>query len=511
MSLSSALSIAGEGLGVVQAQIAVVSQNVANASTTGYVEEQTSQTSVAFGGQPGGVAAGPTKLALDTTLQGSVLQQNAAVSGLSTRQAALSAIDAVQGSTGDTGSSLSTAVGALQDAFTSLAQDPASVSGQQAVVNAAGSVASSINALSSAYQTQRQAAENAIATAVPQVNAALSQIGQTSDQIIKLQAEGLSTADLENTRNAQMQTLSSLVSVSFAEQPNGDMVVTTSGGATLPTRAATGPLTTTDASLDPSDVYPADGTLAIKLNGVDVTSAMTGGTLGANLQLRDSTLPTFQAQLDEYSQTLASRFQAQGLTLFSDGSGNVPTSSSPPAVVQANYVGFASTIQVNPAVIATPSAVRDGTQDESGGSNTFTMNPSTGPAGFTTLINNVLTYGFGNQQQDGTPQPASATTGLGVSGRLSSDTTGSGGLVNLASDLVASQSAQSSDASSSLSTEQSVQTALQSRFSAVCGVSVDNEMSNLVSLQNAYGANAKVITAIQAMFTTLLNAVTPTS
>ena len=50
MSLSSALSIAGGGLGVVQSQIAVVSQNVANASTPGYVEEVANQTSVAYGG-----------------------------------------------------------------------------------------------------------------------------------------------------------------------------------------------------------------------------------------------------------------------------------------------------------------------------------------------------------------------------------------------------------------------------------------------------------------------------
>ena len=505
MSLNAALSIANGGLGVVQSQIAVVSQNVANASTPGYVEEVAAQHSVAYGGAPGGVAASPTKLALDATLQGSILQQNAAVSGLGTRQAALSALDTVEGSTGDGGTSLSTAVGALQDAFTSLAQDPSSESGQQAVVDAAGSVASGINALSDAYQTQRQSAEDAIVAAVPQVNTSLSQIGQISDQIVKLQSQGLSTADLENQRNAQMQTLSSLVSVRFSEQPNGDMTVTSSGGATLPTHAATGPLSVQAATLSP-DSTSIPG---IKLNGVDITSSMTGGTIGANLELRDTTLPTFQAQLDEYSQTLSSRFQSQGLTLFSNASGTVPAASSPPAAVQASYVGYASAIQVNPSVLATPSLVRDGTQAES--ATGFTPNTSSGPAGFTTLINNVLSYGFGTQLQDGSAQPASATTGLGASGTLTSDTTGTGDLVGLASNLVASQSAQSSDATSSLSTETSVQTALQSRFSAVSGVSVDSEMSNLVSLQNAYGANAKVITAIQAMFTTLLDAVNPAS
>ncbi len=500
MSLSSALSIAGGGLNVVTSQIAVVSQNVANASTPGYVEEVAAQTSVAYGGQPGGVTAGPTKLALDATLQGSVLQQNAAVSGLATRQAALSAIDVAQGSTGDSGSSLSSAVGSLNSAFTALAQDPSSASGQQAVVNAAGTVAGSINALSSAYQTQRQGAEDAIVQAVPQVNAALASIGSLSDHIVKLQTQGIGTADLENQRNAQMQTLSSLVSVKFSEQPNGDMTVTTSAGATLPTHAATGPLSVTGATLGASDTYP--GTIpAIKMNGVDVTASMTGGSIGANLELRDTTLPTFQAQLDEYSQTLATRFQAQGLTLFSNAGGTVPSGGGTP--VQSSYLGFASTIQVNPAVTATPSLVRDGTAAAS------PTDPTAGTAGYATVINDVLSYTFGTQLPGGAAQPATNTTGLGASGTLSSDTPTNGSLVDLSSDLVASQSAQSSEATSQYGTEQSVQTALQSRFSAVSGVSVDGEMSKLVALQNAYGANAKVITAIQSMFTTLLNAVNP--
>ncbi len=52
-----------------------------------------------------------------------------------------------------------------------------------------------------------------------------------------------------------------------------------------------------------------------------------------------------------------------------------------------------------------------------------------------------------------------------------------------------------------------VQTTLQSKLTAETGVSVDTELSNMIVLQNAYGANAKIITAAQAMWTTLLNAV----
>jgi flagellar hook-associated protein 1 FlgK len=39
------------------------------------------------------------------------------------------------------------------------------------------------------------------------------------------------------------------------------------------------------------------------------------------------------------------------------------------------------------------------------------------------------------------------------------------------------------------------------------GVSVDTELSNMIVLQNAYGANAKIISSAQTMFNTLLGAV----
>ena len=46
--------------------------------------------------------------------------------------------------------------------------------------------------------------------------------------------------------------------------------------------------------------------------------------------------------------------------------------------------------------------------------------------------------------------------------------------------------------------------ALQQRFNNAAGVNVDQEMANLLDLQNAYAANARVLSAIKDMFDTLL-------
>jgi flagellar hook-associated protein 1 FlgK len=46
---------------------------------------------------------------------------------------------------------------------------------------------------------------------------------------------------------------------------------------------------------------------------------------------------------------------------------------------------------------------------------------------------------------------------------------------------------------------------LQQRFNNVSGVNVDQEMANLLSLQNSYAANARVMSAVKDMLDALIN------
>ena len=73
---------------------------------------------------------------------------------------------------------------------------------------------------------------------------------------------------------------------------------------------------------------------------------------------------------------------------------------------------------------------------------------------------------------------------------------------------IASQQSQAANAATNLQQGQdAVVSALQQRFNQQSGVSIDTELSNLIALQNAYGANARVMTTIQQMMSTLLQMV----
>jgi flagellar hook-associated protein 1 FlgK len=501
MSLDSSLLIASSGLRAVSNAIDVVSQNVANVSTADYTQEVAVQTSSTAGGQPDGVVVQPTTLDVNTQLQGETFAQNAVVSGLQVQQQALQQIDVVQGTPG-AGTDLGSLLGDVQDAFSTLLNDPSNTTQQTAVVTAAQTLTQQINALSTTYQTAQQTAQNNIVAGVTQLNTTLATIGSLSSQIVTLQANKESTADLKNQRAAAEATLSNLISATFVDQPDGDVQIYTGGGLNLPTQFAIPPFATQAATIGAGSYYPGGGIPAITLNGDDVTNELTGGSLGANIDLRDNILPTDQAELDEFSQTLSTRFAAQGLTLFTDASGNVPTPTGP--LTQSGYIGYASTITVNPAVVQDPALVRDGTQDGASG---FTPNPAGGPAGFNTLITQVLNYALGSDVQAGVTQPPINVTGLGATGTLAAPFSPPPNLESFAVNLVSAQSQVSATVSTNLTNGQALQSTLQSALSTADGVNIDTEMGAMVSLQNAYGANAKIISTLQSMFSEALNMV----
>ncbi len=495
MSLNGVLSIATGSLANINSQLALVSQNVANASTPGYTAEIATQQSATADGKGLGVRTGLTIRNLDATLQAELFSQNATVAGLQTRQTALQVIDAAQGTPGQ-GIDIASLLGKLQDQFSTLLNDPSSAPQQSQVVSAANTLAQGINALSNTYTAQRQAAEDNLVSAVATLNSALDTIGSLSTRIVTLKASGKSTADLENQRDAAVANLSQLLDVKVLEQPNSDLLVATTAGLVLPIHGRTNPFSIIGDNIQPGSSYPAT-VHGIMLGGTDVTSQMQGGQIGANIALRDKTLPTDQAELDELAQNLASRFDTEGLRLFTDPSGDVPAASAPPQPVQSNYVGFAATIQVNAAVQSKPSLVRDGTASG---------NPDN-LAGYTGVIQNVLNYTFGADRSPGVPWLPSNTSGLGATGTLNAPYTAPPTIGGLAATVLAAQAQESATTSTQADTEQAVQTTLANKLSTQSGVNMDTEMSHMIQLQNAYGANARIITAVQAMFDQLLQAV----
>jgi flagellar hook-associated protein 1 FlgK len=127
------------------------------------------------------------------------------------------------------------------------------------------------------------------------------------------------------------------------------------------------------------------------------------------------------------------------------------------------------------------------------------------------MIDRVLNYSLGADVQDGVTQPAPTVTGLGASGTLDAPFAAPATLGDFANVVTTSQSTDSASATTASTDATGVQTSLSSTLNGQTGVDVDSQLSRMVQLQNAYGANGKIISTIEEMFQTLLNDITPLS
>jgi flagellar hook-associated protein 1 FlgK len=142
-------------------------------------------------------------------------------------------------------------------------------------------------------------------------------------------------------------------------------------------------------------------------------------------------------------------------------------------------IGLAGRIAVNPNLLADPSKLVVFSPSVSAGDSTrpdFIYQQITG-----------TTFAFGTE------------TGLG--NRTSPF---SGDIATFLRQVLAQQGEAASNASSLAQGQQVVVNALKQRFADQAGVNVDQEMANLLTLQNAYGANARVMSTIKEMFDMLM-------
>lgn len=472
-SINSILSNAASGLAATQAGIAVVSDNVSNANVAGFTAKSLQIAAFQTGNTSQGVRTGVVTRTVDSAVQATVFQAAASVAAATVRSNTLTAISNTQGTVG-AGTSLADAVTALQTSFTGLQSDPSNTAEQSAVVQAASTLASTINGTADEITTARNDVQSQIESSVTTLNDTLSTIKSTTASIKSALASGASTADLEDTRDQALQTLSGLLGTTYSEQSNGDVTILGQNGFSIPLDAT---FSTQATALSPESSYSAGGTSIpgimmqspnTSTPAVDVTSKLTGGSMGALITLRDTTLPGYTAQLDTLSAQLANQFSAAGLQLFTDGTGTGTLTA---------YTGLSSALQVNSAVASDPTLVRDGTPANAN---------TSGAASYTGVIDNVLSTAF-------------------------SATSTSDSVFNLASSFVSGQASDTAKATSDLTTATSYQTTVSSQFSSSSGVNVDDQMGLMIKLQNSYEANARVVQTAQAMFAELLQAVSATS
>ena len=371
-ALNSALS----GLRVSQQQIDLISNNVANASTPGYTRKLLPQSSFAVEGVTQGVRSENIIRQVDLNLERNLWTQISSVSQLDVKKSYLQRIEQFHGPP-DSELSVAAELARLQASFASLAEVPEDSQRQALAVNQAVDVANKINDLADLIQTSRNDAQDEIELSINKINDLLVQIADINGEIQERTAFNETTANLEDQRDNAIKELSGLIDISFFVRGDGVLVVQTNRGVELASNFAQ-TLTFRPQPLGPASLYPDNAAgifvgdpLTDPASAIEITEAAPGGKIGGLLELRDEIFPKQRGQLDEFAHKLAIRFEAQGLRLFTDGTGAIPADTPPtpevlppgiPApAIPVEYIGFSSEITVNQNIINDNSIIQQGT------------------------------------------------------------------------------------------------------------------------------------------------------
>ncbi len=499
MSLTSAFSIANQSLGTISEQLNVVSRNISGANTNGY---STKIANVITSPNGGASVSDITRVTNHALMQSSLAttSQQASASALS------SGLDQIDQFLGISSSSASTTTSSsapanmianLSSALQAYAATPSSTSAAQSVVSSAQALAQSLNAATTQTQSVRQQADASIGSAVTNINQLLSQFQTVNNAIVSATPTGADTTGLLDQRDQLLTQLSQYMGVSTASGPNNSMSIYTDSGVTLfdttPRSVTFQPTPGLSATTTGNAVY-VDG---IAVTGSPATAfTLQSGSLQGLTQLRDVVAPQFQNQLDETARGLINAFAESDQTnsgapalagLFTTSAGStLPGSSLVP--------GLAGQIIVNPDV--DPSQGGNLSLLQNGGisapGNPAYVYNTTGAAGYSTRIQQLV-------NALSTAQSFDPAAGNGTSASVTSYATSSIGWFE----------AQRQNADNATTYQNALLTQTQTALSSANGVNLDQQMSQMLSLENSYQASAKLLATVNNIYTTLFTAMQP--
>ena len=238
-----------------------------------------------------------------------------------------------------------------------------------------------------------------------------------------------------------------------------------------------------NATTDPNDqVIGIDfsagmASVTSQLNAALGSAGLQFSNTGSTLRVLDNGVGTATVNAASVTSTTSSLLGGSGeVPLFTDGNG-LYTGAITAAGQQS--VGLAARIRVNSQLVGDPAKL--------------VQYNATTPSGDTTRPD------FLYQQLTAGKSLYSPSTGFGTS-TLPFQAT----LSNF-SQQIASAQGQAADTAKQIADGQDVVlSTLQQKFNSQSGVNIDEEMAHLLSLQNAYAANARVMSTVKQMFDALL-------
>ena len=475
MSTFSGLTAASSALFASQRAMDVTGQNIANVNTDGYSRQRVDLKSISASTVPavfstssgiGQGVDGDTVIRIrDAFMESRAQTEHATTASLTVRQSTLHQIEDAFHEPGDDG--LQAQLSKMWSAWGDVTNNTTVANGggaRTAVLQTTQTVVANLHTISSTLDAQWSQNLDDLGVLVDDVNASAASIATLNQSIKQAGQAGLPTNELSDKRDALVLKIAEQTGATSTSEADGTVTVNLGGvtlvsGSTTISLALAGGTDPAAGATDPPRMVTAPGGTTVK----------PGGTAEGELTAMTVTIPQYRAMIDGVAQQLVTQLNTAhqagfdlagtaGGPLLDDGTGTGTDAVLPSTVTAANIRLRIS----DPDRLAAASL----SKAAAGGA----------ASGDSLNADRIAQLGSAAGSADGVYRKM--IVGLGV---------------------------QASVATGNLTAQTVISTQVDSARMSVSGVSIDEEMTNMLQFQHAYSAAARMITAIDETLDVLIN------
>jgi flagellar hook-associated protein 1 FlgK len=452
--LSQILEIARRALTAQQMGMNVTSHNISNANTPGYSRQRvslvaTSPTRSTAGLLGTGVSVAYVGRVRERFIDQQIRLSNDSYGSATAQQRILGQLEATLNEPSDAG--LGAAMSRFFNSFQDLSVHPEESGPRNAVLQQGAMLAQTFRRLNSGLTQLRSDIGNDVQGKVDRINTLASEIGGLNVQITAAMSSSGDPGDLRDQRDLKIEELSMLANISVSEDQRGSVMVSLAGTEIVSSSGASA-LRVTRSGERMEIASDASGS---------VVNA-TGGELGGMLKIFNTDIPSALSKLDQLASAIITRVNA----LHSGGYG-----------------------------LGTPPPT---------GINFFT-----GTSAADISVDTMVSGNINNIAASRTGAPGDNTVAVALS-RVGSEPLLSGNSISVThfyGGFVSEVGSGINSADNTARSQELILAQLENQRTSVSGVSLDEEMTNLIKYQRSYDAAARVVNTVNELFQTILNMV----
>jgi len=545
MGLFSLLSVATKGMTMAQTGMDLAGQNISNADVDGYSRKRMTLQpdyvqSGTFGQMGFGVDVVNVQRMRNTFIDTQIRNQNQEVGYYGEQDQTLQGVENVFTEPSDTG--IQTYMDQFFDSWQNLANNPSDLSARTMVKTNGEILSDAFHNLSTQLTNLRQSKNDQIKSDADQVNKLTKDIFNLNREISSVEITKQNANDSRDKRDKDLKDLSNLIDIDVSEDSLGQVTVTTAGSIIVSAAYQQDIVTTSNTR------QLADGTtisdVGLKFSDSKRDYFPQSGQIRGEFDSRDIVIPEYQAKLDTLATSVAQKVNAQheqgfnlngfsGVDFFDSGvtgASDIKVSAAVESDVRNIAAGTGGQMRAfaeplpfsltfgNPPAALTNKNVLYGSVTVQAGATTLTegvdyhIDYTNGTiqllhAGYngTPLAINYQ-YSDGSSKGPGDNANAIAIAQLRENATMTNDVLGNPTATfgEYYSSFIGKLGLSHNEATSNLDSRTYLIKQFQTQQDSIAGVSIDDEMADIIKYQHIYAASARVITIASEMLDSLI-------